>query len=112
MEKTILEQCIRQGRPIPDKIQNAPELELGLSLYYTGFYDLDSSRQIGGMSPGSIPWTAIQMYCVANGIEGEQREDFFYHVMHLDKVCMKYSASKADKSKATPPKVPKRGTRG
>lgn len=42
------------------------------------------------MGLGPIPWTAVNEYCNTYGIHGEQREDMFYHVEHLDDVYRDY----------------------
>lgn len=68
---------------MPNRVQNAPELLLGLNLFFSGFLDLTDEREIG-LSYGPIPWRAISEYCLAHEIGGEQREDFFFHIKRLD----------------------------
>jgi hypothetical protein len=82
---------------LPKPIQEAPELQLGLELFYGAFFDLASCRT-SGMGEGPIPWSAIRDYCVTFEIEGEQREDMFYHVRALD---VAYLERQAEKHKAT-----------
>lgn len=79
--------------PLPDKMQNAPELELGLELYLGAFWDLDSCRPLG-MGEGPIPWIAIEQYSQLNGIEGEQREMLHHHIRQLDNAYLKFRLSK------------------
>lgn len=98
MERKIIEDCIRFRRPLPDAIRDAPELELGLELYYLAFADLTSCRQLGESVPGPISWSDIQRYCEVYGITGEQREDVFYHVQTLDKVYLDHAVDKFKKS--------------
>lgn len=86
--------------PYPKTIQDAPELGPGLALFYTAFLDLTSCRTLG-YSQGPIPWLAIDRYCEVNEIEGEQREDVFYHVSRLDKAYLDWSAENAKKSLAS-----------
>ena len=69
--------------PIPDVIKNAPEIPLGLELFYNAFSELNSSRQFG-FSEGPIPWKAVHDYCCANEICGEQKDDLFFYVAELD----------------------------
>lgn len=83
--------------PLPDRIQNAPELELGLMLYLVAFWDLDSCRPLG-YGEGPIPWTTIEQYAQLNGIEGEQCEMLHYHVRQLDNTYLKHRASKRPKT--------------
>lgn len=93
---------MRERRPLPDAIQNAPELQLGLELFYIAFMDLSTCRSVGSILPGPIPWSAIQSYCEAFDIAGEQREDLFYHVEHLDKSYLAWL-----EKKHKPPSPPK-----
>lgn len=71
--------------------------------------DLNSCRSVGYGVPGPIPWHSIQSYCSAYDIEGEQREDVFYHVQHLDKSYLDWSAKKYKQQMAAhaPTKPPK-----
>lgn len=80
--------------PLPPAIQNAPVLFRGLELFFVAFLDLVSERQVtmAGMTP--IPWTAIDRYCEANEIYGEQREDVFYFVRKLDQASATHVATK------------------
>lgn len=81
--------------PVPDRIKNAPELYLGLDLFYGGFLDLTTCRQIG-MAEGPISWSTIAEYCAYNGISGEQEEDFFYFITKMDSEYLKYQAKKIE----------------
>jgi hypothetical protein len=65
---------------------------MGLELYFTAFFDLTSCRSIG-MGEGPIPWLAINMYCQANGIVGEQREDVLYQIQQLDQEYLTWRAA-------------------
>lgn len=109
-EREIVESCIRGRQPFPNAIANAPELQLGLYLFYIAFLDLTSCRTLG-YAQGPIPWLAIHHYCEAHEIEGEQREDVFYHVAHLDKAYLDWSAAKMKASAQAPPQKPGRRSR-
>ncbi len=85
-EKKIIEQCAKDGLPLPKKIAAAPELKIELQLFYQGFLDLNSCRVYGG----GLPWSALDQYCARYDITGEQREDFFYYLGELDKAYLKY----------------------
>jgi len=78
------------GMPLPNAIQNAPELFLGLELHYTGFLDLTSCRSVG-MGLGPIPLLSILEYCLIKGIEGEQQDDFVWFVQRLDQKYLEWS---------------------
>lgn len=83
------------NRPLPDAIANAPEISLGLELYYEAFLELHSCRGVG-FGEGPIPWTSIIDYCEAFDIDGEQREDLIYHVTRLDKVYLDWTRKKSE----------------
>ena len=83
---------------MPERIANAPELYLGLELFYVGFLDLTTSRPLVGFgAEAPVDWFRINRYCKEQGIEGEQREDFFYHIQHLDSAYLDFKAKKAEK---------------
>ena len=84
---------MRSRQPVPKRIQNAPQLSLGLELFFNSFMDLTSSRQIG-FGPGPIPWAAIQEYCLHSEFSEEQTEDTHYHVTRLDTVWRDFHAKK------------------
>lgn len=86
--------------PLPERIANAPELQVGLDLFYVAFLELGTCRSIG-MAEGPIPWDAIQTYCGAYDIVGEQREDLFYHVRELDHVYMEWRAKQIKSPKGS-----------
>lgn len=71
---------------------------MGLTLFLSAFYDLDSCRPVG-WEEGPIPWTAMADYCDRLDIQGDQREDLIYHVRQLDIEYLKYKASKRPKGK-------------
>ena len=98
-ERKIIEQSVRQRLPLPDRILNAPELGLGLELFYNAFNDLTPCRAIG-FGEGPIPWLAIDDYCRRQGITGVQREDLLYHVQQLDTVYLEYRAKQVSKQTA------------
>lgn len=92
-EQAIAKQAMRAGQPIPDRIANAPELELGLQLYLQAFFDLDSERS-HAMGITAIPWTRMKDYADAYEFDEEQREDMFFFVRKLDSEHMKRLAKK------------------
>lgn len=107
-EQSIIQQCVKSRLPLPDAIANAPELDLGLDLYFNAFMDLTTCRQLG-MAEGPIPWTAIRHYCDEHDLDGEQRDDLFFHVRELDNVYLKFRSAKV--KKANEPKPTRRTVR-
>lgn len=95
--------------PLPERIKNAPELLLGLELYYRAFLDLTSCRGNGYGTEGPIPWTATHEWANAHNLSGEQREDLFYFIPHMDEVYLKFKAKKLAGSTPAAPKGKKGG---
>lgn len=93
-EKVIIEQCVRQRLPLPDKIANAPEIAFALEVYYLAFMDLTSCRGSGYGTEGPISWLAIHQYADAKRFEDDQREDLFYFVQKLDMVYLNFKTKK------------------
>lgn len=74
---------MREGRPLPERIQNAPQLHLGLQLYYDAFFELNTCRTVG-MGLGPIPWTAVIDYARAFEFDDEQTDSLIYFVREMD----------------------------
>ena len=87
-EKKIIQQCLRERLPFPQAIQKAPDLWIGLELFFGAFLDLDGDRP-SGWSMRPIPWTSLMNYAEAYNIVDEQREDLFYYVRAMDKAYVK-----------------------
>lgn len=102
VERRILEQCKRERLPLPNRIQNAPDLRIGLELYYSAFLDLCSSR--GGMGDGPIPWTVVHEYGLLLGLDDDQLDDLHYYVSRMDDAQLKWLRNKQGKAggNATP----------
>src|SRR5690606_27660978 len=93
VEQGIIARCIREGLPLPQAIQNAPELLPGLALYYNAYVELDSCRPFG-LGPGPIPWTAVEQYAQLLGFDREQTEDLHHHVRAMDRAYLEHWRSK------------------
>ena len=97
VEKRIIEQCFRERLPLPMKIQNAPQLYLGLELYLGAYFDLQSCRP-SGWGDAVIPWLTVDDYATRRGLDDEQREDLQVIVRRLDEEYLSYRESKRPKS--------------
>lgn len=89
-----MRQAENNRQPIPRVIQEAPELEPGLALYYNAFTSVTSCRAAGGMGIGPIMWTAKRDYCDEYGIFGWQREYLYDLVSRMDGAYLKYISNK------------------
>src|SRR5690606_17697910 len=95
-EQAILRQCIREGRPYPKAIANAPDVEPESELYYFAFIDLGSCRNYEG---GEIPWTAIKAYADEYALDEDQRVLMFNVIRSIDIWFLKQIQERAEKSK-------------
>ena len=84
---------MRTGQALPESIKNAPDLWLGLDIFYKGWLDLDSTRSVG-FSVGPIPWTAIESYSDMLGLGAEQKADMHYHIRQLDRLYLDHNRKK------------------
>ncbi len=62
------------------------------------FMDLTTCRGQSYGSEGPIGWFQIKEYAFVHGFEGEQEEDLFYHIQHLDNAYLEYKTKKLKKA--------------
>lgn len=94
MEQDIIKQAVRTGQPIPDRIANAPNLTLGLELYFQAFFDLDSERGIGFGAVSRIPFSSIVEYCRAYDFSMDEMEDLIRIIRDMDLAYIHYFSEK------------------
>lgn len=80
---------MREGGRLPERIANAPQLQLGLALYYDAFWELDTCRSTG-WGYGPIPWSAMRDYAVTFELEPEQEECLYYYVRRMDSEFLRF----------------------
>jgi hypothetical protein len=78
-------------------MQNAPDLRLGLELFFTAFGDLTTCRTLGFGTVSGIPWTAIDEYCDRLGLDAELRDDMHFYIREMDDAYLKFIQSKTGK---------------
>ncbi len=88
MEARILKECYAWRRPVPDRIQNAPDLWLGLEFYFRAFVDLNTCRS-SGWSPGPIAWMDTQAYAASLGMDEEETDTLHTHIAAMDRAFLK-----------------------
>lgn len=76
----VLEGCYKRGVAPPEAIQDAPDLLLGLGLYYEAYFDLSADRGLNDR----IPWSAMRQYADWLGLEGEDFDRFVYLIKQMD----------------------------
>jgi hypothetical protein len=95
IEQSIIKQHLKSGQPIPERIQNAPELIEGLNLYLIAFFELDSERQSSlGYAP--IPWSAIKDWGLFYDLDDEQMATLYSCIRAMDKANSDYVKSQSD----------------
>ena len=106
-----MEMALKQGHSLPEGIKNHQELLPGLEFYMESFAVLCDSRANEGLG---IPYSEKLAYCEAEGVRGEDRDDFIYLVSQLDVAYVKYYREKSErereaKQKKNRPPVKRRG---
>lgn len=85
------------GGQLPGAIQNAPQLEVGLELYFEAFWDLGTHRS--GMGDGPIMWLAIEQYADRLELDEVQRSDLHYYIQAMDEAFHQHR----EKTRPKPP---------
>lgn len=74
-------------------MENAPELPLGLELYYRAFGDLDRERPVG-MSEGRIPRRALLEYAEYYDLDDDQIDLLLFVIPPMDDVLLSWRAKR------------------
>jgi len=80
-EATIIRNCIREGRPLPKVIEDAPDIDDAHLFYYLAFDDLTTCRLYEN---GPIPYMYINDYCAQYGLDEDQTSDIRYVITNVD----------------------------
>lgn len=84
---------MREGLPLPQRIQNAPELDLGLQFFFNAWSELGRDRPVG-FGPGPIPLSSMYLYAAYHELDEEQVEDLIYFIGAMDTVFLKWAKEK------------------
>lgn len=90
----IIQQAMRDGGKMPKRIAEAPELRIGLELYYGAFMDLCTSRQ--GFGDGPISWSTVNEYAKTYEFDEEQRENLQFYIGRMDTAYMQHVHKKTE----------------
>lgn len=88
---------MRFGKPLPERIQNAPELALGLEFYYNAFDQLGRERP-AGLGLSFIPLSSIIYYAQWVGLSESETQDFIVLIQKLDEAFIRWRQQKDGKS--------------
>lgn len=109
-EGAAWEILIENGRPAPDWWTDCPELMAHEAIYLEGFWQLSTERQ-QGMSVGPIPWSSIQSYGVAKGLDSATMGLFHAVIRAMDGVYLEWAIAEQKKRAPKPPPTGKRSGR-
>jgi hypothetical protein len=87
----------RLGDVLPDDFANAPAVAVGCDIYYQAFWDLDSERQVTGMSIGRIPWSKVILYAEVYGFDKRQTKLLVRVIKALDVTYIGHFSKKMEK---------------
>lgn len=93
IEQNIARQAMRANEPLPDRIANAPTLQIGLQFYLDAFFDLDAERT-HALAPTPIPRSCIVEYAKEYRLSDEQKDDLIYIIRRMDNEHLKKIAAK------------------
>lgn len=92
---------MRERKPLPRVIADAPEIEPGNLLYFDIFDELSSCRHFAG---GPIPFLAVVKYAEVYDIDREQFDRILYVIREVDKwfleFCNERDKKKSEQSRA------------
>jgi hypothetical protein len=95
-EENRIKGAVRRGKDAPPKhIAEAPELWLGLELYYIAWWDLTRERQVG-FSLGPIAPSDVRDWSREWKLDEDQAEDLMYYMMAMDKAYMDFKVREAE----------------
>jgi hypothetical protein len=83
------ETMTKRGRKAPAWFENHTELLPTEYFYIEAFWSLNSDRQLG-MSVGPIPWSVIQEYGTAKGLDCGNIEALHIVVRCMDQVFLRF----------------------
>lgn len=102
LSDTVRKQAELAGEILPaDSIEEEPELNRGLDLYLSAYYDLNTERS-HGLCLTPIPSSSIISYAQAYDFDEEQTENLIYYIKkmdaaNLDKLAKKKSSTRGKK---------------
>lgn len=93
-EEWIAKQCRQGNMPLPDSIEKAPSILMGLELYMWAYTELDSCRPYTMGGPLCIPWTAVRDYAKANRFSRRQSSRLEVLCRKMDKAYLEWYGKK------------------
>lgn len=95
-----MESGIEKGRPLPQWVEEAPELAPGDEFYLTAFWDLSTCRDLG-WGVGPIPWRDIILYADRAGLEEDTATAFVAIIRHMDTAYLRWQEQEQKRREKT-----------
>lgn len=91
IEQNIVNQALRFGQEIPEKIRNKPRLLFGLDLYLNAYFDLRPEAK-----DGIIPWSSSIEYAKFYEFDFEDTETMIYMMHEMSSAYNIYLSKKGN----------------
>lgn len=92
-EDKIIDQCLQTKTPIPDKILNAPELQVGQEFYLSAWDELSYDRPMG-FGVGYIPSASLRTYIRDCDLTEDQEFLLRFVIRRMDNWYVGYMSEK------------------
>ena len=96
-EAGLIENALRAGQELPEKIKNAPDLWMGNHFYYAAYMQLSSDR--AGMELGPIRFSAIERFADLHSLSYEERVDLHDILASVDNQYLAHINAKREKKR-------------
>lgn len=93
----------RKTGNISVEILNAPDLHIGLELYWVAFCELGTCRPPAMAGAAPIPWTAIEQWSDKEELDEEQNQRLHLLLGRMDKAYSEWAEKDGSKSKPPSP---------
>lgn len=94
VEEKIIIAAYKAKRPLPDRIQNAPNLSPELEIYYRAFWELSTCRSVG-FALGPIPWLAIRKYAEVGEFDSDMTQELHYYIRAMDERYLRWASDRS-----------------
>ena len=106
----MVERGRRTGH-ISQEILDAPELQIGLELYWIAFCELGTCRPSAMAGVAPIPWTAVEQWADKEELDEEQNQRLHLILGRMDKAYSEWAEQDGNKSKPPSPGIKDGGIR-
>lgn len=97
----IRKQAIQNGFPVPPEIENKPELQPHLQVYWMAFWQLTTCRNALYMTEGQIPWHVVDDWGKGAGMTRDERQDLWLAISTMDNVYLDHKSKQLERNAQT-----------